>query len=91
MYQNNMLWQISLRKNFLCTSGEKERWFSPDFPSSATLKLEMPKGFCRNILMDACFTLGGFYFSGMGMEKLSASVPLIVASFSDLIARPRLT
>lgn len=35
--------------------------------------------------------LGVFYFLGMGMEKPSASVQLILTSFCDLIARPFLT
>lgn len=45
--KKNMLWQISLRNNFLCTSGEEERRFSPDFSSSTTLKLQMQKWFCK--------------------------------------------
>lgn len=92
MYQKNMLWPISVRNNFLCTSGEEERRFSPDFCSSATLKLQMQKWFCKKYscgyLLHFCVF---FYCLGMGMEKPSASMQLILASFCDLIARPFLT
>lgn len=71
MYENNMLWQISLSKNFSCTSGEEEKRFSSHFSSSAILKLGMRSSSAGNNSRGYLLHFGWFLFSRNGDGKTS--------------------